>query len=304
MTSQRHRVHVEILQEYVDNELDSAARLELARHLIESPEDRAVVDAYQRQQEALHTVYDDVLAEPLPDSIKRVLERTGTPEKRYPPGRGRHHGRARGAPQPRHSHPRRGRWRRRIVAVVAGLALLTTGATAGWLIRGELHQRYMQEVAVDTFLRHAMNAYSLYEGQETPWSSPAVSDMSRFVSSFRETAGVDFTMPELQSSDYKFVGAWAVPSPVGPAGQMLYRDPEGRRVAVFIQINDPNRPDLLTRYFRGDTQGPSARSFVRRNDLSVYYWRSGPATYALVGDLEERALSSIADALSARGPTD
>lgn len=304
MTSQRHRVHVEILQEYVDNELDSAARLELARHLAETPEDRAVVDAYQRQQEALHRVYDDVLAEPLPDSLKSALERTGTLEKRYPTGRGHHHAHARGASPPRHSRPRRRRWPRRIVAVVAGLALLTTGAAAGWLARGELHRQTMREVAVDTFLRHAMNAYSLYEGQETPWSSPAVSDMSRFVSSFRETAGVDFTMPELQSSDYKFVGAWAVPSPMGPAGQMLYRDSEGRRIAVFVQINDPNHPDVLARYFRGDAQGPSARSFVRRNDLSLYYWTSGPATYALVGDLGEKALSSIADALSARGSTD
>lgn len=304
MRSQRHRMHVEILQEYVDDELDSAARLALARHLSESPEDRAVVDAYQRQQEVLHRAYDDVLAEPLPESITRVLEPRRVPERRDSPARGSGAAGPRDSGRPRRSRTAGKRWPQRLAAAVAGLALLATGAASGWLVRGELHQQYMRQVAMDTFLHYATNAYSLYQGRESPWSSLAVSDMRSFVSSFRKTAGVDFAMPELPGSDYKFIGAWAIPSPVGPAGQMLYQDSEGRGIAVFVQINDPNRSDALARYFRGEAQGPATRSFVRRNELSVYYWQSGPATYALVGDLEEKTLSSIADALSARGSAD
>lgn len=304
MTSQRHRMHVELLQEYVDDELDSATRLEIARHLGESPEDRAVVDAYQRQQEVLHRAYDDVLAEPLPESITRVLERHRILERRNTPARGSGAPGIRDGGRQQHSRTARKRWPQRVTAAVAGLVLLATGATGGWLVRTELHQRYMQQVAMDTFLHYATNAYSLYQGRESPWSSLAMSDMQSFVSSFRKTAGVDFTIPALPGSDYTFVGAWAIPSPVGPAGQMLYQDSEGRRIAVFVQINDPNRPDALTRYFRNEAQDPATGSFIRRNELSVYYWQSGPAIYALVGDVEENALSSMAEALSAHGPAD
>lgn len=71
-------LHIDILQEYVDGELESRERLELARHLGSNVHDRALVEAYQTLNEALDREYCDKLHEPVPEHIQSLIERAET----------------------------------------------------------------------------------------------------------------------------------------------------------------------------------------------------------------------------------
>jgi anti-sigma factor RsiW len=61
------------LQAYVDGELDPARRAEVREALRHDAELRAVVRRYQAQRRALRRLFDPVLAEPMPESLERVL---------------------------------------------------------------------------------------------------------------------------------------------------------------------------------------------------------------------------------------
>lgn len=67
-------LHIDILQQYVDNELDGPERLQIARHLGANAHDRALVESYQAQNEALQRRYGDKLNQPLPPGLQRFAE--------------------------------------------------------------------------------------------------------------------------------------------------------------------------------------------------------------------------------------
>lgn len=81
-------LHIDILQEYVDDELESRERLKLARHLGSNAHDRALVEAYQALNEALDREFCDKLHEPVPAHIQCLIEGAETdaamPMKRAP----------------------------------------------------------------------------------------------------------------------------------------------------------------------------------------------------------------------------
>lgn len=298
MMNQHYTIDPEVLQDYVDDELDSAARLELGQLLAQSPADRERVSDYQQQNEALHRLHDDVLTEAVPERLRRVLAGDDPSSATHP-----------SAPQARRAVPRKRRWhppmislqwKRAIGAASACVLLLGLGAASGWKVRGDLYEQYTRDMAVDAFLRQATDSYSLYTAEQTPWgSSSGASDIQPLLSWFKDALGVEVTAPSLDEAGYEFAGGRALPSTTGPAGQFLYRNGEGATIAIYFQVKGANDARRLA----PDLHGASGRTFAQRDDLSVYYWESGPLTYALLGAMDKDALGSLADAVHRRNST-
>ncbi|HKJ95184.1 MAG TPA: hypothetical protein VKA32_06115, partial [Gammaproteobacteria bacterium] len=272
------------LHDYVDDELDPGTRLDVARHLAEAPSDRAAVEAYQTQGEALHLLYDEVLSEPVPDRLRAVLAHSAGTDR---PGD------SQPTPRPRAQSA----WPRALVAAAAAVVLLVAGGATGWKVRGDLYRQYTQQLALSTFLRNAATSYTLYGNSKTPWSSPSVSDAKTFVSQFKQVAGTNIVAPDLEQSGYKFVGAWALPSDTGPAGQLLYENDKGNRVTVYFQVNKSSEASGLAPSFGNGESSNMPRQFTQQNNLSVYYWGSGSVSYALLGEMKKDALGAIADVI-------
>ncbi len=64
----------ETLHEYLDDQLDAAARAEVERYLAAHPEEYERVEEYRAHNETIRRLYDNVLAEPVPACLSGVLQ--------------------------------------------------------------------------------------------------------------------------------------------------------------------------------------------------------------------------------------
>lgn len=290
MMKDQPSIDPEILQDYVDDELDSATRLELGKLLANSPADQERVARYKELNDALHTIYDDVLTEPVPERLRRVLESAeAAPRQAGEDAPDEASGTSAPVPRPILKDLS---WKHGLIGAAACLAMVAVGVTLGWKVRGDVQAQYMREMAANAFLSQVTNSYTLYAAEQPPWnSSSGISEASALLSWFKDTFGVEVMVPPLEKAGYQFAGGHALPSSTGPAGQLIYRNDEGGTVAVYFQATDASEslrlvPRLLDQ---------SGRNFAQRNDISVYYWEAGELTYALIGSMAKDKLTTLVD---------
>ncbi len=284
MNGSTERIAPEFLHDYVDGQLDDATRLEVARHLAQCPGDRERVACYEAQNEALHQLYDGVLAEPIPDRLLQVL---GPAPPQEPP-----------SPAP--SAPmRRSMWPRATAAAAAMVVVTLGSAAIGWKVRGDIDAEQYREMAVASFLKQASNSFSLYADQDTPWSSGNVSEVSKIADWFKDKLEFEFDAPSLENVGLEFVGGRALPSAEGAAGQLVYRDSEDRMVAVYFQTRGSDT--AIAPADGGGEEAAAPGRFVQGDDASIYHWKTGDTTYALVGSLDRDALTSLAETVRGNG---
>jgi anti-sigma factor RsiW len=65
----------EDLHAYVDGALDGARRLDVALYLAISPIEAARVESFRAQKEGIHALFDEVIVEPLPKRLRRLMVR-------------------------------------------------------------------------------------------------------------------------------------------------------------------------------------------------------------------------------------
>lgn len=65
----------EQLSAYIDGAIDPAQRLDIALHLARHPDRAARTEALRAQNEAIHALFDHVLAQPVPGRLRRVVLR-------------------------------------------------------------------------------------------------------------------------------------------------------------------------------------------------------------------------------------
>ena len=129
MTGGENKIGDLQLHAYVDGELDAEARAEVEVWLSGHPEDRDRIQAYQSQIVALHNLYDLILEEPLPDSLKTLAAK---PSSRQPAA-----------------------WMR----IAAAIMLLATGGAGGWLAHNIVDPGATNAV---TLIDQAVGAHAVY----------------------------------------------------------------------------------------------------------------------------------------------
>ena len=209
-------VSEEDLHAYVDHALDSARRVEVARHLGQHPEDAARVRDYAAGREALKTAMAGTASDPVPPELNllRLLE-----------GR---------------LVRRRASWR-----IAAGIALgLAAGGGAGWLSRGGLpggragraivaltDQALANHAVYAVDARHPVEMAAVERDQLDHWLSNRLD----------RTLGA----PDLAGAGYELLGGRLLATERGrPAALFMYADRQGLRVSVVLR---PMAADLDVR---------------------------------------------------------
>jgi len=192
------------LHAYVDGELDDEARSTVEAWLADNPDDAARVRAYQAQGEALHSLYDDVLNEPLPQALRDAL--------------------AQPTPLAAPSH-----WMR----IAAGLVIFALGGFGGWTANeyGKSGNR-----SQGVFIEQAVGAHAVYASEVRHPVEVAADQEAHLVKWLTNRLGHKVKAPNMSSAGFSLVGGRLLPDGGRPAAQFMYEDGQGKRVTLYVRV--------------------------------------------------------------------
>jgi len=184
------------LQAYVDGQIDPARVAEIEVYLAANPQDLARVDAYRKQNQTLHALFDPTLDEPLSGALQR-------------------------------RHRPRPQWLR-YAAMVGTLAL---GLVVGYGLRGvtapDLGPMALSKQAVFAhvaFVPEVMHPVEVSAKQET-----------HLVNWLSKRLGSEVRAPQLSSAGFELMGGRLLPGETGPAAQFMYQDNRGQRLTLYVK---------------------------------------------------------------------
>ncbi len=184
------------LQAYVDGQVDPARVAEMEAHLADHPQDAMRVEAYRKQNQTLHALFDPTLDEPLSGALQR-----------------------RQRPRPQ--------WQR-YAAMVGTLAV---GLVLGFALRGVTapalgpmalsKQAAFAHVAFVPEVLHPVEVSAKQETHLVNWLSKRL--------------GGEVRAPHLSSAGFELMGGRLLPSETGPAAQFMYQDNRGQRLTLYVK---------------------------------------------------------------------
>ena len=200
------------LHALVDGLLPEARRAEVEAYLAAHVEDAQRVRAWREQNQALHDLFDPVLAEALPARLRqRVLLHRVRPALRY-------------------------------VAVVGWLAL---GGVAGWY----LHD-YRTESSLDTvaFAHRAAIAHIVYSPEVRHPVEVGADQEAHLVAWLSKRLGGSLKVPHLTALGYQLVGGRLLPGNQGPVAQFMFQEGNGQRLTLYVRIGAGDSKETAFRY--------------------------------------------------------
>lgn len=247
------------LHAYVDGWLDPARRLEVERYLASDREAAARVLAYRAQNDALHSMFDPLLEQPTDGRIAALGVNLA--------------GRLAAAERRRSVSA----WKR----VAAAAALLLVGAAGGWLARDGGFHYAGGHPPLQEFAREAVQAHAFYAGSRFAVEMGA-DDPGALDGWLSHRLGRTVSAPDLTAVGYALMGGRSLPTSTGPGVQYMYESGKGRRLTLFVSIPEGGQS--------------AAFSYVRKDDISIFYWQEGVLAYALIGRMDRDELMEVAQA--------
>ena len=238
----------EDLDRFVDARLDTTRRGVVAEQLARYPEEAAYVEMQQRLNARLRAKFDPVCDEPIPSALLRAATRVEA--------------------------PRRARtWRRLALAA----ALVPVVVLTGWWLgdSGQFPPAWTE------FARQAAYAHRTYAADSLRPVEMTARQQEELLSWLSERLGVPVRAPRLEQAGYRFLGGRLLPTREGPAAQLMYENPAGRRVTVYLRADLANRRDIEFQ-------------LASENGARVLFWLDGPRGYAITGALDRTHLLRIA----------
>ena len=190
------------LQAYVDHVLAEGHRAGVETYIAERPDVAQRLADYGRQNDMLHQLFDPLLDEPAPESLR--IPRTGAKSR---------------SSMMRHA------------AVVGWLAL---GGVIGWGINA------WQADSAPGFPHQAAVAHAVYSVEAKRHVEVTAADGQAMVSWMSKRMGVQIRVPKLADLGYELLGGRLLPGARGPACQIMYQDKDGRRVTLYVTREDSN----------------------------------------------------------------
>lgn len=263
----------EQLSAYVDGELSGPELAQVEAWLLGHPDDRAQVDAWRQDRQALAQLFSPVLQEPLPDNLRAAVWHRRT------------------AP----------RWA--LAAAAAGL--LFTGALAGgagvWQWQ---QQHWSQQLAQQNsrqaagtaqgWVQRAGYAHQVYVAE--PRHAVEVRAQEEHLSRWL-TRRIDIPVKlfDLQAQGFELVGGRLLPDGPGKSAQLMYQATSPDAPKDGAQAGPPRR---VTVYLRKPEAGADAAfRYEQHGAVGMFYWVEAGAGYALVGELPRDTLLALAQAI-------
>lgn len=248
------RIIEDDLHAYADGQLEAARRAEVEAWLAAHPEDAARVQAWSRQNHALHEAFDEVLNEPLPLELVRAASRRQ--------GRATHLWRAAAA-----------------VLAVAGAGML--GYAAG-LHNGSAPPQYaslpqaaaIAHVVYSPEVRHPVEVEAQHADHLVAWLSKRL--------------GHSLHAPDFRRQGFDLLGGRLLPGETGPVAQFMYEDRLKRRITLYVRRDNAKPSETSFRHARED--GIEVFYWV---DQGFGYALSGNVEKTEMGQLADAAYRQI-----------
>lgn len=237
-----------LLHAYADDQLADAERERVAAWLARNPQAAADVASWAEQRTLFHDAFDPVMDEPLPDALLNRID----------------------ARQP--ANP--GRWR-----MAAAIGWLAIGLFGGYLVG---HQAGQPDASLvqSPIVRDAAMAYAVYTPEVRHPVEVGADQREHLVAWLSKRVGGHITAPDLQQHGYSLIGGRLIASHDGPGALLMYEDPTGQRLTLFICHEE----EATETAFR----------FAQAQDVNVFYWVDGPLGYALTGPIPREELQAVA----------
>jgi anti-sigma factor RsiW len=251
------------LHAYVDAALPAARRAAVETCLATHPEEAERVRAYQAQKQALASLFDAVLDEPVPERLRALA---------VPPPSGE-------------AQQRQGRlvprWSLRRIA--AGVLVALLGGVAGWLAHGRYqpldsvariaplpHQAAVAHAVFSPDVRRPVEVSAEHEDQLVAWLSKRM--------------GTPVRPPKLGALGYELIGGRLLPGNSDPVAQFMYQDASGQRLTLYVSTENTANQETAFR-------------FAQEGKINVFYWIDGKFGYALSAAIEKEQLARVATAV-------
>ena len=187
------------LHAYADEQLSPARRAEVEDYLAHHPEAMAQIDAIRQLDQALHTLFDPVLAEPIPATIRLPWIK-----------------------------------KRMLLRAAAAVAWIGLGTVLGWSLNSlvELGSASPMEAQL---VRPAAFAHVIYTAEVLHPVEIGAEDEQHLIEWLSKRLHTPIRAPDLAASGYRLVGGRLLPSTDRMAAQFMYEDALGRRVTLYMR---------------------------------------------------------------------
>jgi anti-sigma factor RsiW len=245
------------LHAYVDAELSAVRRAEVEAQLAADHEAAARMRAYAAQKQALRKLFDPVLDEPLPASLRALAE------------------------PPRALQTVLSRWS--LQRIAASFAIAVVSGLLGWLAHDQY--RPVETLARATPLPHqAAVAHAVFSPDMRRPVEVTAEQEDQLVTWLSKRLGTPVRPPKLGAQGYELIGGRLLPGDSGPVAQFMYQDASGQRLTLYVSTENATNRDTA---FRFAQEGP----------INVFYWIDGKFGYALSAGIAKSELARVATAV-------
>jgi anti-sigma factor RsiW len=248
------------LHAYLDGELPATRRAEIEAYLADHADAAERVNAYREQKLALKALFDPVLTEPLPESLRRQAE-AARPAMRQTSVLSR--------------------WS--LQRMAASVAIAVVGGALGWGAHGRYHAD--ESLALRTPLpRQAAIAHVVFSPDVRRPVEVGADQEDQLVTWLSKRLGTPVRPPKLGALGYELIGGRLLPGNIGPVAQFMYHDASGQRLTLYVSTEIGRNQDTAFR-------------FAKEGPVNVFYWIDGKFGYALSAGISKNELSRVATAV-------
>jgi len=212
----------DILQAWVDNDLDDMTWHSVDDWLHNNPSEARRLHDYRLQIEQLQAVYGNIVDAPVPEKLR--LENL------------------------RPSLKRSSAWRTGSLA-----ATLLIGLIGGWVANSFYGPQKDISLAssVTGFTTQAIAAHQIYSAEVLHPVEVDVTQEKHLLAWLSKRLGQPVNAPGLEQFGYRLLGGRLLSDEIGPAAQFMYENAEGRRLTLYVV----ERPDGGNTAFRFQKRG-------------------------------------------------
>jgi len=152
----------------------------------------------------------------------------------------------------------------------------------GGLLSFFLQSEYFHKPSVFTsqLIQPAVNAYKVYAPEVLHAVEVKADQQQHLFKWLSKRLETDIKAPDLEGSGYSLIGGRLLPSRYKPSALFMYENKKANRVSLYIRHHQWDQESVLFKY-------------VRKDDVSMFYWIDGEIGYALSGDIDKAELLSL-----------
>lgn len=240
------------LSAYLDGELPDQEALQVEDWLERDPQAQAQLEALMHADSMVRDAFDAQLQDPVPLELARAVKSAPMPE-----------------PEALQRRPIWG-------AMAASLVMLMIGGAGGYALRGNT-----APVQTAGWLHDIADYHAVYAGQGRHLVEVAATESDHIEAWLGKTIGAAFAIPDLSAHGLTFQGGRLLVANGAPVAQLMYRDDQGRVIALCLQSNPS-----------GDAAGFNEQTI---NGFDFVSWRGTAARYVVIGPQGRSDLNQIAE---------